>query len=266
MPELHDVEIFNRLVLGDCCSRTIAQAVVRDPGILQGVSSETLEARLKGKEIRSSARHGKHLFILFGPEALVMHFGTNGSLGLVPHDGTEWAYTRLLLHFDGGGCLAYVNPRRLGGVGLCESVEEFIGRSGLGPDVLDDAFDHRAFAAILAGSKRDVKAVLMDQRLMAGLGNIYSDEVLFQAGIHPQTAARNILEGSAARLFGALHETLETAIRWGAGSERAVERLPKDFLLPQRRRGGHCPRCGTGLTAAKHAGRTSYYSPRCQRN
>jgi formamidopyrimidine-DNA glycosylase len=266
MPELPDVEIFNRLVLGHCRGRTIAQALVRDPGILQGISTDALEARLKGKEMRSSARHGKHLFILFQHDALVMHFGTNGSLELVPPDGTEPAYTRLFLYFDGGGCLAYVNPRRLGGVGLCASVEEFIGRSGLGPDVLDDGFDLRAFAAILAGSKRDVKAVLMDQRLMAGLGNIYSDEVLFQAGIHPQTPARNIVEASAARLFGAMRETLETAIRCGAGSEGAVERLPKDFLLPQRHRGGHCPRCGTALTAAKHAGRTSYYCPRCQRN
>jgi formamidopyrimidine-DNA glycosylase len=257
MPELPDVEIFNRLVLGHCRGRMIAQAVVEDPGILQDVLSKALEARLAGQEIRSSARHGKHLFILFGARALVMHFGTNGSLGLVPGDGAEPAYTRLRLDFADGGGLAYVNPRRLGGVGLCESVADFVGRSGLGPDVLDEAFDLRAFAAILAGSKRDVKAVLMDQRLMAGLGNIYSDEVLFQAGIHPQTAARNILDGSAARLFGAMHETLETAIRSGAGSERAVERLPKDFLLPQRRRGGHCPRCGSALTAAKHAGRTS---------
>ena len=264
MPELPDVEIFNRLVLGQCCARTIAQAVIRDHGILQGIPADALQARLKGEPIRSSARYGKHLFILLRAGALTMHFGTNGSLRLVLRDGSEPPYTRLRLDFDDGDRLAYVNPRRLGGVGICDSVEQFVAQLGLGPDILDAAFDLKAFTAVLAASKRDIKAVLMDQRVMAGLGNIYSDEVLFQARIHPDTAAGNIRGESAVRLFSAMHETLDTAIRCGAGAERSVERLPKDFLLPQRHRGGHCPRCGTALVIAKHAGRTSYYCPRCQ--
>jgi formamidopyrimidine-DNA glycosylase len=266
MPELPDVEIFSRLVLNHCCGRTIAQAVVSDPGILQGISADALEARLKGEPIRSSARYGKHLFILLRAGALTMHFGTNGSLQLSPRDGTEPPYTRLRLDFDGGDGLAYVNPRRLGGVGMCDSVAGFVGQLGLGADVLDAAFDLEAFTAILAASKRDIKAVLMDQRLMAGLGNIYSDEVLFQARIYPDTVADNIRGERAARLFGAMHETLKTAIDCGAGAERAAERLPRDFLLRQRHRGGHCPRCGTALATTKHAGRTSYFCPRCQPN
>jgi formamidopyrimidine-DNA glycosylase len=264
MPELPDVEIFNRLVLHHCRGRAIAQAVVSDPGILQGISSDALEQRLKGEQIRSSARHGKHLFILLKAGALAMHFGMNGSLRFVPRGGAEPPYTRLRLDFDDGDGLAYVNPRRLGGVGICESVEGSVNELGLGPDVLDPGFDLEAFTAILAGGKRDVKAVLMDQQLMAGLGNIYSDEVLFQARLHPEVTARNLRSEAVARLFRAMRKTLNAAIEYGAGSERGVDQLPKDFLLPQRHRGGHCPRCGTGLAAGKRSGRTGYYCPHCQ--
>jgi formamidopyrimidine-DNA glycosylase len=264
MPELPDLEILNRLVHDHCRGRRIAQAVAGDPGILRGISSDALEKRLKGEEIQSSARYGKHLFILFRGEALAMHFGTNGSLELVSRPGTEPPYTRLCLNFEEGDALAYVNPRRLGSVSLCESVESFVNQLGLGPDVLDPAFDRKAFTVILAGSKRDVKTVLMDQRLMAGLGNIYSDEILFQARIHPETAARDIQSDTAARLFSAMHNTLKTAIDSGADSERSVDQLPQDFLLPQRHRGGHCPRCGTALATLKNAGRTSYYCSHCQ--
>jgi formamidopyrimidine-DNA glycosylase len=258
------VEALNRLVLDHCRGRRIAQAVAGDPGILQGISSDALEKRLKGEEIQSSARYGKHLFILFMGEALAMHFGTNGSLELVSRPGTEPPYTRLCLNFEEGDALAYVNPRRLGSVSLCKSVESFVNQLDLGPDVLDTAFDLKAFAAILSGSKRDVKTVLMDQRLMAGLGNIYSDEILFQVRIHPETAARDIQGDTAARLFSTMQKTLKTAIDCGAGSERGMEQLPKDFLLPQRHRGGHCPCCNTALATIKHAGRTSYYCPHCQ--
>jgi formamidopyrimidine-DNA glycosylase len=193
-----------------------------------------------------------------------MHFGMNGSLQFVPRGAAEPPYTRLQLNFEGGDSLAYVNPRRLGGVGICESIERFIAQSSLGRDVLDPGFDLRKFGATLAGSKRDIKTVLMDQQVMAGLGNIYSDEILFQARIHPETAARDLPAETVARLFGAMHQTLKTAIDCGAGSERGMDQLPKNFLLPRRHRGGHCPRCGTALATAKRSGRTSYYCPHCQ--
>jgi formamidopyrimidine-DNA glycosylase len=193
-----------------------------------------------------------------------MHFGMNGSLQLVPRGEDEPPYTRLRLDFDDGDGLAYLNPRRLGGVGICESIERFIAQSSLGPDVLDPGFDLRKFVATLAGSKRDVKVVLMDQQVMAGLGNIYSDEILFQVRIHPETPARDLRSETVARLFDVMHGTLKLAIDCGAGSERGVDQLPKNFLLPRRHRGDHCPRCGTTLATAKRSGRTSYYCPQCQ--
>lgn len=265
MPELPEVEIFNRLVHDHCRGRTIEQAVVSDPGSLEGISADALERRVRGRRIRASERYGKHLFILLdGAGALAMHFGTNGSLRLIPKGEAVPPFTRLHLHFAGGEGLAYVNPRRLGRVSGCDNVPAFVAAAGLGPDALDPAFDLQAFAACFAGRRRDVKAVLMDQTLMAGIGNIYSDEILFRARIHPARAASDLEPDRVARLFAAMRQTLEAAIGCGAGSESGVERLPKDFLATQRRKGGRCPRCGAALAIARLGGRTSYYCPRCQ--
>lgn len=264
MPELPEVEIFRR-VSDSCRGRPIDHASTADPGILEGISAQGLERRLKGEHLRSSRRHGKHLFIeLSGAGTLAMHFGMNGSLRLVSEGEPDPPYTRFQLYFEEGDRLAYVNPRRLGRVSLAKNAEVFIAEAGLGPDVFDVAFDFQAFAAILAGSKRDIKSVLMDQALMAGIGNIYSDEILFQARVFPGAAANQLKGERATQLFRAMRKTLETAIDSGAGSEHAVERLPKGFLLIQRHPGGLCPRCGAPLVTAKRAGRTSYYCQRCQ--
>lgn len=265
MPELPDVEIFSRLVRDHCCGRTIARAVVSDAGIVDGIAARVLEQRLSGERIRSSQRYGKHLFIVLGQAgALAMHFGTNGSLQLDSTGNALPPYTRLQLQLTGGNRLAYVNPRRIGRVSLWASVDAFVTHSGLGPDALDGAVDLETFGAILGGSKRDIKTVLMDQALLAGIGNLYSDEILFQARLHPGLAANRVSREDAARLFRAMRKTLETAIRYGAGAEQAAARLPKGFLLAERHKGGHCPRCGTALAVAKHGGRTSYYCRQCQ--
>ena len=104
----------------------------------------------------------------------------------------------------------------------------------------------------------------MDQALMAGIGNIYSDEILFQARLFPGTAANQLKGKRATELFRAMRKTLQSAINSGGGSEQSVERLPKGFLLTQRHPGGLCPRCGALLETVKHGGRTGYYCHRCQ--
>jgi formamidopyrimidine-DNA glycosylase len=266
MPELPDVEIFHRLAQRRARGRVIEQAAVSDPGILEGVAPAALRRRIEGRRTRSAARHGKHLFLVLDEGgALAMHFGMNGSLRFVATGEEDPAYTRLRLDLGKGEGLAYVNPRRIGRVSLCDSVADFVAEAGLGPDALDPALDLAAFKALLRNSRRDLKAVLMDQALLAGIGNIYSDEILFQARLHPAAAANRLDATAAQRLFAAMRRTLETAIASEAGSEHGAERLPKDFLLPQRHRGGHCPRCGTALATLKQSGRTGYFCPNCQK-
>ena len=173
-------------------------------------------------------------------------------------------YDRVRFDFAGGAHLAYVNRRMLGRVGLTEDADAFIRAEGLGPDALDPAFDLAAFTAALSGRRRDVKSVLMDQGLIAGIGNIYADEILFQARLHPKTPMTSLDERQRAELFEQIKAVLRTAIERGAGAEAFLERLPDDYLLPQRDKGGRCPRCGAALATLKAAGRTSYFCPRCQ--
>jgi formamidopyrimidine-DNA glycosylase len=265
MPELPDVEIFRRVAEQNCLDRVVSRAVVADPGSLKGAMAATLQRRLKGSRLGSCQRHGKVLFAGFGDAGtLAMHFGTNGSLQHVPRDADEPAYVRMLFEFDAGDALAYINPRRIGQVCVTDSAASFIAAEHLGPDALDAAFDGKAFAASVANRRQAVKAVLMDQARMAGIGNIYADEILFQARLHPGMAASQLDNAMRHRLFDAMKHVLQTAVDRGAGAEDFTDRLPKGFLLPERHAGGHCPRCGTQLAIDKRAGRTSYHCPKCQ--
>jgi formamidopyrimidine-DNA glycosylase len=265
MPELPDVEIFKR-VLDECAlGREVARVVVADPGSLEGATAATLQRQLKGRRLSSSRRHGKILFAAFEhAPTLAMHFGTNGSLQCVPPDAKEPPSVRLLLELADGNRLAYLNPRRIGHVCMTDSAASFLANQRLGPDALDPAFDAEAFGAALANRRQAIKAVLMDQSRVAGIGNIFADEILFQARVHPGMAANLLDTGGRRRLFDAIRSVLRTAIDCGAGAENFTDRLPKGFLLPERHAGGHCPRCGTRLAIDKRGGRTSYHCPNCQ--
>jgi formamidopyrimidine-DNA glycosylase len=265
MPELPDAEIFKRLAEKHGLRRVVARAVVADPGSLEGITATTLQRRMKGARVTSCQRHGKVLFIVFqNAGTLAMHFGTNGSLQYLPPDAPKPSSVRMFFEFAEGDRLAYLNPRRIGHVHATDSVAAFIADEELGPDALDPAFDEKAFTTVLANHKQAIKAVLMDQARIAGIGNTYADEILFQARLHPGIPANRLDADAQRRLFGAMKYVLQTAIDCGAGAEDFTDRLPKGFLLPERHAGGHCPRCGTLLVIDKRGGRTSYHCPKCQ--
>jgi formamidopyrimidine-DNA glycosylase len=265
MPELPDVEIFKRLVEQHCIGRVVARTDIADPGSLEAATAVGLQRRLKGTRLESCRRHGKVLFVGFDDAGtLAMHFGTNGSLQHVPRDAEEPSYVRIQFEFAEGDRLAYINPRRIGRVSATDSAATFIADQQLGPDAFDPAFDEKAFVATIANRRQAIKAVLMDQARMAGIGNIYADEILFQARLHPAIAANSLDAGMRHRLFAAMKHALQTAIDCGAGAENFTDRLPKGFLLPERHAGGHCPRCGTPLMIDKRGGRTSYHCPKGQ--
>ena len=192
-----------------------------------------------------------------------MHFGPNGSLRYLTKDAPDPPCVRLRLDFEGGDRLAYLNPRRIGQVRLAHDAAAFVAAAGLGPDALDPAFDAAAFAAALDG-RQAVKTALTDQGRMAGIGNIYADEILFQAGIHPATPVRTLGDARRRRLFAAMKRVLQGAIDRRVGAEAGPAGAPADWLLTERRRGGRCPRCGTPLRVAKLGTRTGYFCPRCQ--
>ena len=265
MPELPDVEGFKRVLARRALRKTIDRVVVSDARILDKLPARALAARLKGAKLVSARRHGKHLMAKIDRGGwLTLHFGLTGALHFVRSADREPPFTRVRLDFAGGGCLAYTNKRMLGRVGLVEDAADFIAEEELGPDALDRRFDFRAFQAAVHGSKRGVKSVLMDQQIIAGVGNIYSDEILFQARINPATRIDKLATREQKRLFAQMRKVLKTAVARGAGSEQFVDRLPKGAMLPERKPGGRCPRCRSPLKVFKVAGRTGYCCPRCQ--
>lgn len=265
MPELPDVELYKQYLDAHALRRTIARVTVNDARILGDVPARTFIAKLTDNRFEGSRRHGKHLLVRLARDGwLTMHFGMTGNLAYFEAAADDPPYDRIRLDFDDGGHLAYVNRRMLGRVGLADDAYAFIEAEQLGPDALDPAFDLEAFTAAIGNRRRDVKSVLMDQALIAGIGNIYADEILFQARVHPKTAAASLGDRQRRALFEQIKTVLKTAIDCGAGAEQFLDRLPADYLLPNRDKGGKCPRCGQLLATLKSAGRTSYFCPRCQ--
>jgi len=259
MPELPDVEVFKQYLDATSLHQRIEKVRILAPEMLKGVTVERLKGALEGQVFESSRRHGKYLFVsLNSGIPLVLHFGMTGFLAYFKDMDKGPPHERLLVAFSNGYHLAYDCQRKLGEVTLAESVESFLKERRLGADALE--VDLGSFKAALSGTRASVKSALMDQKLIAGIGNIYSDEILFQAGIHPQKRASQLDESTLEGLFQAMKEVLAATIACRADPGR----FPEGYLIPHRRTDRICPKCGTGIETAKVSGRTAYFCPQCQ--
>lgn len=167
---------------------------------------------------------------------------------------------RVFFHFENGYTLAYDSQRKLGQVDLVEDPDELIGEKELGPDPLNSSFDLADFKRALSERSGSIKSFLMNQDVMAGVGNVYSDETLFDAGIHPKTPVQNLDEKAATKLYRSMKSVLETAIR----CQVDVVRLPKNYLLPHRKEGEACPRCNGTIRKETISGRSSFFCDKHQ--
>lgn len=261
MPELPDVEVFKRYLESTSLHREIEGVRVRDDRVL-AVSGSTLRRHLKGHELGGARRHGKLLFVEVEGTArtLLLHFGMTGEVTYY-EEGDEPGHTAVLLDFSDGSHLAYRNQRTFGRVGLVKDVDEYLEEEGLGPDPLAEGFGLREFRQALEGRAGAIKSVLMNQKVIAGLGNIYVDELLFRAGVHPESKVDALSRETVKELWNALKEVVDTAIE----AEVDAERMPETYLLQRREEGAECPRCGGTVEKAKVSGRSTYYCPSCQR-
>ena len=266
MPELPDVENFKRYLDRTARDKKIAHAEVRAGRMLQRISGPALARALTGRKITCSRRHGKHLFAgLDNGRWLALHFGMTGYFDYFKKPEDDPAHDRLRLDFSKGGHLAFVNQRKFGKLHLIDAPDDFIAEEKLGPDALDRALTAKKFRELLAGRHGEIKAALMDQSLIAGIGNVYSDEILLQARLHPKTHVEDLDSKQIGNLYRVMRRVLKTAISKGAGSERLFERAPPSYLLRHREAGAKCPRCGGKVRIMKAAGRTAYFCPRCQK-
>jgi formamidopyrimidine-DNA glycosylase len=259
VPELPDVEIFRRFLERHAVGRVLSRVSIHDRRALRGMP-ESLFRRAAGKRVVSTRRHGKHLFAhLPGAGWLVFHFGMTGSLerfeGVAPREPALVA----VLHFAEGGGIAFLDPRKFGRFGLVDDPDDYVSDRSLGVDAL--AMDRVHFDALVSARRGSLKALLMDQGAVAGIGNLYADEILFQAGLHPLTPAASLGPERRAGLFGVIRRVLRAGIDHGALSSR----LPRHYLLRHRDDNGLCPRCGSPLRRIQAAGRTTVFCPRDQR-
>jgi formamidopyrimidine-DNA glycosylase len=258
MPELPDVEVYRRFLRDHASGSTIRTVVVTDPGILRGVSADDLARALRGHRFEEPVRHGKWLFARTTGPTVLFHFGMTGDLSWADDNQGRHRHDRVIFELDGGE-LRYRNMRKLGGLWMAHDEDEVDLVTGeLGPDALD--VDLRRFRKLLSGRRGRIKALLMNQRILAGVGNLIADEALWQAQIHPARAADELTEDEIRKLHAKLRHVLRTSV------ER-FDYVPamRGWLTHVRGRpDAACPRCGTPLQRSVVGGRTTYWCPHCQ--
>ena len=259
MPELPEVEMVRRYVAQCCKGRIITNPKVWDNGILAGVKAGDLVRSVRGKKIIGAARHGKQLFIDLDDGLLTVHLGMTGDLTLLEERERLPPHARITLGFEDGTRLAYDDPRKFGAIGLARSIPVFVTEHRLGPDALKISLEE--FVERARPSRRAIKAVILDQHVLAGVGNLYADEALFQAKVHPMAPA-NMLSASD---LEEVHAKVRRALRASIKVSTDFSKLPGDFLLRSRVVGAPCRKGHDSLQALKVGGRTTIYCPSCQR-
>ncbi len=259
MPELPDVEVFRRRLADNGLHQRITRLEVPDPTVLRSVSRQRLARALHGRQLVRTRRHGKHLLVsVEGDGWLVLHFGMTGLLAFPRAGEPTTGHPRLVLHVEGRRRMIYDDARRLGFVTLTDDDETYVAQEDLGVDAL--AVSRTGLRDLLAARGGALKSALMDQSLLAGIGNIYSDEILFQAGVDPRRPASGLDDATLRRL----HRQIGRVLRMAADRGADPERLPRTWLLPHRDDGVPCPRGNGEVRKLRIGGRSAFYCPGCQ--
>jgi formamidopyrimidine-DNA glycosylase len=259
VPELPDVEHFRRFFLEHATGRTV-RSVEADPTIVRNATPGALAGALSGRRFQEPHRHGKWLVCWTDGPALLFHFGMTGDLVWSGDEPQRHRWDRLILELDDGRELRYRNMRKLGGVWLAHDAAEANGiLGGLGPDAM--ALDQGAFLERLSRRRGGIKAALMDQHFMAGVGNIIADETLWQARNEPRRRIESLTQDERRRLFRSMRKILRESVE----GYDFIPRKRSWLSYVRGKRDAACPRCGTPLARAVVAGRTTYFCPQCQR-
>lgn len=258
MPELPEIALFKKYVDATSLHKKIAGLSVPDASLLQSPNKE-FEKALVGKDFKESSRIGKYLFLnTSGKAVLVLHFGMTGELEYYKNQDPP-KYAKLIFHFANGYQLAYSCRRKLGKIFLAESIEEFKEAHELGTDALE--LEEKEFLEIMDEKSGSVKGALTDQHVIAGIGNVYSDEMLYQCKIHPKTKTDKLSDSEKKQLYKEMKKVLNMAIdKEGERSE-----FPKDYLISHRKEGEKCPKCSGKIEMIKVSGRSTYFCPKCQK-
>ncbi len=271
MPELPEVETTRRGLEPHLSGQLIRTAVVRHSGMRWPVRAD-LARLLGGQRINRVDRRSKYLLIGCTSGWLIIHLGMSGSLRMVPADTPPAKHDHFDLVLENGKALRLTDPRRFGAV-LWQKGEPSRHKllRNLGPEPFAPEFNACWLHGRTRGRTASIKSLLMDSHLVCGVGNIYANESLFRAGIHPARAAGRISQARYARLVTCVQETLLDAIRAGGSTLRdfvnadgAPGYFQQEYFVYDRE-GLPCRKCGAPIRATRIGQRSAFYCPRCQR-
>ncbi len=270
MPELPEVETIARtLSLGGpnqppVVGRRIQGVQLLWARTLAEPAPAEFTTRLPGQRIESATRRGKFLVLQLTSHWLLFHLRMSGDLLVRPSGSPPATHDRLLLELDGGLQLAFNDARKFGRVWLVDDPGRVLGQ--LGPEPLDEAFTAQRLFDRLQSTHRQLKPLLLDQAFLAGMGNIYVDEALNLAGLHPLTPSNTLSELQAARLLSSIRTVLQDGIARNGASIDWVYRGGdfQNYFRVYQRTGEPCPKCGTPIARIVVGQRGTHFCPHCQ--
>ncbi|MDE2750783.1 MAG: bifunctional DNA-formamidopyrimidine glycosylase/DNA-(apurinic or apyrimidinic site) lyase [Chloroflexota bacterium] len=270
MPELPEVETVVRGLREALIGRWIEDMWQDWPATIHSPAPDEFAARVSGQRVRALNRRGKYILIALDFDTLVIHLKMSGRLYVTntdeEHEADRWVHVRFDL--DNGQQLRFSDLRKFGRVYLTDDVGSLLGH--LGPEPLSDEFTLAVFRAGMKGRRRAIKSLLMEQEFIAGIGNIYADEALFRASIHPATPVHLLTDKDSQRL----HQTIRDALRAGIEHEGASinwYRKPdggkgesQDYFYVYGRANLPCRRCGAVINKIRVGQRGTHFCPQCQ--
>ena len=270
MPELPEVETTRRGIERVALGSRVRELRIYDPRLRWPIDPG-LAAQMPGQRLQQVGRRAKYLLLQLEHGTLILHLGMSGSLRIVPAETERAKHDQLDLVLDSGSSLRLNDPRRFGSLHYTrEDVNQHRLLRHLAPEPFEAAFDAAYLEAITRKRRSAIKQVLMNGRLVTGVGNIYASEALFRARINPRRAARKLKRADCVRLVRAVRATLNAAIRAGGTTLRDYVGTGGDpgafrqKLYVYERDGKRCRVCGTPIRKIRQGQRSSYYCPRCQ--
>lgn len=273
MPELPEAETIVRGLRATVVGEVVQRAHVVKADVLREPKAR-FARKVRGRRLVDVRRRGKNVVLgLDDGGVIAVNLGMTGRLlpfRAPPRGGARPGHPAVRLHFTGGGVLVFDDTRRFGTVERLSATEWAQRSARMGPEPLDEAYSAAELARGLAASRSPVRSWLLDQRRVAGVGNIYACEALFLAGIHPRCPAREVTRAQANDLFHAIRSVLSDAIRAGGTTIRDYRDADGEEgryarrLHVYGREGAPCPRCGSAVRRIVFGNRSAYHCPSCQ--
>ncbi|MAU08992.1 MAG: formamidopyrimidine-DNA glycosylase [Anaerolineaceae bacterium] len=270
MPELPEVETVVRGIRPDLVGKTITSMWTDWPNSISTPTLEAFEAQVVGQQIQAVWRRAKYIVIELADAYLLVHLKMTGRLYVTPvttqHDADRWVHVKFGL--DTGEELRFSDSRKFGRVYLTPDLDAITG--SLGPEPLEDDFTLDVMKARLAGRSKVIKALLLDQTFVAGIGNIYADEALFRAKIHPLRKSDSLRDEEISRLYETIRAALSDGIEHEGASINWYRKADgnkgnsQDHFYAYGREGQPCKVCGTAMSKIRVAQRGTHYCPTCQ--